>query len=258
MPAPNASGFNMALGIILLFLGVMVGFIGIMGVIGEGLNGIGWLMLLMGMGGVLMVVGGLQMVRDGNTDRKKQANAAQAARSGQALAVLPDILAEWVLDEQTWKDFCINEKKYRNQDNLWFFVAFLFLGTIVLMISRSSSFLLAISIVGAIGLITIYLRRTVALQKLHVPAGMPKQVVIGRRHILMNGKIYPINADRMTTRKVRVIEDSTPMLLELTLYWPTRNGETYDELRIPVPPPALEKAKLAANGILPGHSPELI
>lgn len=256
MPAPNASGFNIAMGGFMLLLGLLVGFIGIMGVIGEGLDGIGWLMLLMAIGGIFMVVGGLQMVRDGNADRKLQAATARATRSGQAHAVMPDILAEWVLDEQTWKDFCINEKKYRNQDNIWFFVAFLFLGTLVLLISRNSSFLPAISIVAAIGLITIYLRRSVALQKLHVPAGMPKQVVIGQRHILMNGKRYPINADRMTTRKVRVIEDSTPMLLELTLYWPTRNGETFDELRIPVPPSALEKAKLAANGLMPGQVTE--
>lgn len=255
MPAPNASGFNIAMGAVLAFMGVMVGFVGIMGMIGEGLSGIGWVMGGMAFGGVLMVVGGIQMFRDGRSDRTKQQEVSAAAKEGHAHAAIPDVLAEWPLDARTWNAFTINEKKYRNRDNIWFFVAFIFLGTLTLMLSRDSTFLLALSIAAVIGLITVIARRTVALQKLQVPSEMPRSVVVGRRHIILNGKLYPINADRMTTRKGRLIRDGEPAILELTLYWPTRNGETFDELRIPVPPDAIAQAEYVITQLFP-HNPQ--
>lgn len=195
------------------------------------------------------------MYMQGRNDKKQQEAVLHAVQSGQLQEAIPDVLAHWSIDRDTWNAFCTNEKKYRKEDNIYFFIAFLVIGTIVLLLTRGASLFGGIFIAALIGGITVAARKKVALKKLQVAHGVPLFVTVGKRHVILNGILYPINTDRMRTGKVRLISDSTPIILEFTLYWPTRKGETFDEFRLPLPPDALAQAQAVLAYFTPASTP---
>ena len=70
------------------------------------------------------------------------------------------VRAHWPIDEATWKLFAKNEIKYRNEDNVYFSIAFFALGTVTIMLSRSASLPVAIIVTLIIGGIIVYIRRS--------------------------------------------------------------------------------------------------
>lgn len=247
MAMQNHSGFNISMGIILSIIGLPVAFVGLSGVWHSGLSGMGWIFLPLFISGLFIVAGGLQMYFGGRTDAAKHKEVETAAVQGKAHLAIADVIATWDIDDATWKAFCKNERKYRRTDNIIFFFLFLGLGAFLLMGTRGAGLLLAASVSGSIGLIIVLIRYYSAIKKIHVQPDVPKQVMAGKRHIIMNAVLYPINTDDKVTRKVMLIQDSKPCILELTIYWRTRNGETFDEFRFPVPENAIDKALEAAK-----------
>ncbi|HMU69101.1 MAG TPA: hypothetical protein PK511_08555 [Chitinophagales bacterium] len=247
MPSSDVNGFNKTMGLIVAFIGLPVCFIGLTGYIAIGRHGMGWIFLILALSGITIIAGGVQMFFQGRADAAKQREVLQAAKAGKAESQITKIITEWPIDDKTWADFCINEKHYRRGDNYIFFFMFLAIGSFILVASRGSGLLLAVCISGVIGLITVILRYNVAMKKVHTISGIEKKVIIGKRYIIMNGILYPINNERMTTHKIQLITTSIPAILEFTIYWPTRSGETFDELRIPVPDEAISNAKLVVN-----------
>lgn len=255
MSSPPANGFNKFMGAVVAFLGLIFSIIGLPGLVEEGFSGAGWIFLALLLSGGLMLFGGIQMIMQAQSDAKHQQAVEAAAKSGQVKTAIPDVMAHWNIDTPTWEAFKINEKKYRTSDNRYFLAAFLIVGTIILMFSRAAPIFIAAPIVLVIGIITITARKSVALKKLIVAPAVPLSVTVGRRQLIMNGVLYHLQSDRISTRKVRLLTEETPMILEFTQYWPTRRGETFDELRIPVPSYAQAEAQKVVDNFFPA-SPE--
>ena len=110
------------------------------------------------------------------------------------------------------------------------------------MLSRSASLPVAIIVTLIIGGIIVYIRRRLALAKLK-PGKGKKEVYITDYFAIMNGEQYYLMNEHRLTSKVILYEDTSPAILEFTIHWQTRNGVTFDELRLPVPPEAIPLAK---------------
>lgn len=242
------SQIGMAMGILILFLGVLITPIGIIGLLNMTWDYIGLLILVFALSGVLLLVSGFNMIQTARDQIKKhkgiQASIAVAAKSETIPSTVNGVpvKASWEIDETTWAQFHKNEIHYRNEDNIYFFIACMIIGTISIMVFRASNFLTAFIISAVVGLIIVFLRRRLALAKLDTKA-QKKQVVITDYMVVLNNQEYVLFSEDRQARKIKLIKNSTPIILEYTIYWPTRNGETFDELRIPVPPYAVEYAE---------------
>lgn len=253
---------------LLLFCGILTAPIGFMGVLASGFTYIGIIMLLLAVGGSLLIYSGIQYIRAaGKLQKDEQALQQQLSSNGTAVKpdsekgvisegtkpaeptptklVLPDvhIIAEWETDPSTWQQFTINERKYRNEDNIYFFIAVLILGTLVLMLSRSASFWLALGISAGMGAIIVYIRRSLSLSNLQ-PGNQKsaRRVIISDAFVSLNGHTFDLFSASRNTRKVRFLPDESPAILEFTIEWMTRKGPTFDELRVPVPAANFQQA----------------
>lgn len=242
------SAFTTVVGIVLTAVGALITFVGGSALLSTTWDFIGILVLLLTLAGLLLLVSGISQLFIARDVNEKQHQIMDSLHTKPAEGDVhtsisnQPVRAHWPIDEATWKLFAKNEIKYRNEDNIYFSIAFFALGTITIMLSRSASLPIAIIITLIIGSIIVYIRRKLALAKLK-PGKGKKEVYITDYFVIMNGEQYYLMNEHRLTSKVILYEDTSPAILEFTIHWQTRNGVTFDELRLPVPPEAIPKAK---------------
>ncbi len=242
-------GAGYFIGAMLFMLGAMLLPIGLLGFISSGFTYIGIVLLVMAISGGLLLYSGVQQfkaARKKSKDAKALYNEATrgATASGDKEQYNNSVLAEWTCDKDTWAAFQKNEIRYRNSDNLYYFVAFVGLGTISLLIFRAANLFIAVAISTIMGGVVVALRRSLSLKKLKTASpDHRRKVVISKGFIMLNGHIFDLYAENRNTRKVELLSGDDPIIPEFTIEWMTRNGVTFDELRVPVPPEHLATAE---------------
>ena len=237
------------IGGMLFMLGLVVLPIGLLGFLSTGITYIGIVLLALAVSGGLLLYSGVQQFKAARR-KSKDAQSLYAAAGGAGASASDrqqygeSVLAEWTCDTATWQEFSKNEIQYRNSDNLYYFAAFTGLGTIALLIFRAANLFIAVAISTIMGGIVVLLRRTLSLKKLRVAQpGQERKVVIAKGFVMLNGHLFDLYAENRNTRKVQFLKDVSPAILEFTIEWKTRNGTTFDELRVPVPPEQYESVE---------------
>ena len=242
------SKFTTVVGVVLTVVGALVTFVGGSALFNITWDVVGFLVLLLTLAGVLLLVSGISQLYIARDLTEKQHQIMESLHTkpadGDVHTTISNqpVRAHWPIDEATWKLFAKNEIKYRNEDNVYFSIAFFALGTVTIMLSRSASLPVAIIVTLIIGGIIVYIRRRLALAKLK-PGKGKKEVYITDFFAIMNGEQYYLMNEHRLTSKVILYEGTSPAILEFTIHWQTRNGVTFDELRLPVPPEAIPIAK---------------
>lgn len=124
------------------------------------------------------------------------------------------------------------------------------MGTLGIIWSKDTSITISLLIAIVVGLILILERRGLALSKLNLGRNK-KEVLISDYFVILNGQQYVLFAENRQTSKVKLIENEVPSILEYTIHWPTGGGTTCDELLIPAPPDAIEKARIICTNFKP-------
>lgn len=235
-------------GAMLMGLGILIFPIGLVGFLSTGLTYIGLVMLLLAISGGLLFYSGIKQYRDARKTEKDEARLKKKlikkdATNEEDEQIKATVLAEWDIDDDTWKSFRQNEIGYRNADNLYYFIGVMILGTIGLLIFRAANLFVAVAISAILGGIIVFMRRQMALSKLQADRGpYARKVVIGEGYVIMNGHTFDLFSETRTTTKAQFLPDEQPVILEFTIAWITRHGPSYDELRIPVPPQKMDIA----------------
>lgn len=152
------------------------------------------------------------------------------------------VLGEWTVDTSTWKRFMKAERSLRNTDSIYMFIGALLLGIFAL---RNANIFIAIALTVVIGLIIVIGRRYFALKNLRVRT--PCKVVITPTLVFLNEQSYAITDANRYLKKVQMIEKDQLRIIEFTIGWVTRNGPTFDELRIPVTTDTFAQAENVLN-----------
>lgn len=148
---------------------------------------------------------------------------------------LNNILDTWTFQSQDWKKFVAIEKKNKKEDNIYFAIGILVLCTPGLMIFRNTSFLTALLFSIPLALLIPWLRQQFSNPHLKNHNG-ESIVKIYPNYLLINSKKIDLYGKRKWLKDMRVIETTDNFkLLEFTIEWNTRNGNTNDETRIPIP-----------------------
>jgi hypothetical protein len=236
-------------GAMLIGLGILIFPIGLLGFLSTGLTYIGLVMLLLAISGGLLLYGGYKQFRDARKTQKDEATLKEKLNKKETTdkedeEIRASVLAEWDIDEETWKAFRQNVIGYRNEDNLYYFIGVMILGTLGLLIFRAANLFIAVAISAILGGIIVFMRRQMALSKLNKDySPYARKVVIGEGYVIMNGHTFDLYSETRTTTKVQFLPNEQPVILEFTISWITRHGPSYDELRIPVPPEQIDTAR---------------
>ncbi|MCB0796429.1 MAG: hypothetical protein KDB85_02295 [Chitinophagales bacterium] len=258
---------QIGIGIMLIILGVLVTPIGLIGAIAGGFTYVGILMMFLLLGGALMLLGGIQYLRAGlklSKDEKKlrqelaRTHSPSHSHSHSHSPTLsptptptptlspplpptptptpPPIIARWTVDEATWQLFCLNEKKYRTGDNIWYFIAMVLLGTPLLMFTRGVSPGFSFIFTTLFASVVVGLRYRLSMSNLRSRKNKTPEVIISKGFVSLNGKQFELYSKVRNVRSVVFQPHQQPPILEFTIEWKTSKGVTFDELRLPVPP----------------------
>ena len=233
-----------------IFLGIIITVIGISGLklIDFDFPGILFLMLLLS--GLLLLFGGLQYILSSKKKEKlekilneENISIAPNATQNKTPKVAGSIVkGEWDIDEITWQQFIKNEKNYRNSDNIYFLIGFVILGTIAIILNRYAEWTTALLICLIAGVFLVLMRRSLGLNKIR-SVRKRKKVLITENFVRLNEFTFILFSENRMTSSIKFLDSEIPKILEFKIHWKTRNGSTYDELRVPVPPGQEETAK---------------
>ena len=233
-----------------IFLGFIITAIGISGIKLIDFDFPGVLFLMFLLSGLLLLFGGIQYIISSGKKQKLENILNETDISGSA-DITENKITEvagsivkggWDIDETTWQQFIKNEKNYRNSDNIYFLIGFLILGTISIIINRYAEWTTALLICFITGAFVVLLRRSLGLKKVH-SVRKKKQVLITENFVRLNEFTFVLFSENRMTSSIKFLESEIPKILEFKIHWKTRNGVTYDELRVPVPPGKEEAAK---------------
>lgn len=150
----------------------------------------------------------------------------------------------WNFTSEEWNAFTNEAKLLKNEDNIYFGIGILIVGIPYLMFFRNTTFILATAFVLPFAIALPYLRFIIALRNIK-PTKKPASIKFYKNYIDMNGKHIELFNDKKWIKFMQILESDKglPPLLEIEIAWNTRNGNTFDETRVPIPLDKMEKAK---------------
>jgi len=149
----------------------------------------------------------------------------------------------WEFTALEWNAFTHEAKLLKNDDNLYFGLGILIVGISYLMFFRDTSFTIATAFVLPFALLLPFLRYKIALKKLQKTQSNVT-ITFYDNYLDMNGKrvdLFTKNKKWITFMQILESDQGCPPLLEIA--WSTRNGNMFDEIRVPIPANKMEKAK---------------
>lgn len=156
---------------------------------------------------------------------------------------LNQILDTWTFSNEQWQKFINIEKKNKREDNIYFGIGILILSTPMLMILRDTNFMTSLLFTAPLAILIPWLRQQFGNPHLknHIGESIVK---IYPDYLIINDKKIDLYGKRKWIKNMKIIETTSDFkLLEFTIEWNTRKGNTNDETRIPIPKNKEQKAK---------------
>lgn len=154
-----------------------------------------------------------------------------------------DLLAEWNYSQEEWDEFVAIEKANKKEDNIYFGIGILILGTLGLMFLRQTSFLMGLLFAAPLAVLIPFLRMKFSYS--HLIKGIKNPYVkIYNDVLVINGKEIQLFTNQKRVKSLKIVDAiDNKKLLEFDIQWLTRKGPTNDEFRILIPKNKLDEAK---------------
>lgn len=259
----TGQAISMALALFIAMLGFCCSIIGLSGALsGDGMEnwirGVLWVLAISGgmmiYGGVTMFLGARKKIEDTSRDEKELAEAAkktvniddaiQSVRK-QSAKPFPDkntLLAHWTYSDEEWKTFTKKEFNVSIREALLVWLLLVGIGTWLLAGYREMGHWAAFISSFSVGALITFIRFIIAYNARKANSSKPGDVIISAKSILINGTYHTLNDELKTLSKLELLKDETPQILEFTVIWNTRKGQTNEQVRVPVPSDKLTEA----------------
>ena len=144
-------------------------------------------------------------------------------------------IAHWKYSSEDWNKFVDIEKRNKKEDNIYFGIGIIILGTLGLMFLRGTSFWVGLLFSIPLAVLIPWLRMQFSYKHLKKGVKNP-EVLIFDDHLLISQKKIELTSERKRVKSIKVIETKAHFkLLEFDIQWLTAKGPTNDEIRIPIP-----------------------
>jgi hypothetical protein len=152
------------------------------------------------------------------------------------------ILANWLYTISEWKQFMKWEKR-KNRSNTIIEAIVL---TIVIALGmhywKEMEWEGAIIISIIFGLIYGFIKYLVNLASIRLDENKMPEVLITNEAVIVNGHMNRFYGNNLWLGKVTVSDAGSFNVLEITYCWYTRSGQSFDEIRVPIPKGSLKEA----------------
>jgi len=197
---------------------------------------------MLSLSGLFLLGGGISNLKTAKREKKRadEQLAAFKAKPAAATKLPVEVLTSWIYSVSDWKEFVKWERKERKQGTIIEVSLVVVLGTLALRGMQGWILALIISSVIAIlyGLLKYFLKTSSIRSD---EKGMP-EVIITNENVYINGRIHPFYADNLWLGKVDIREEGQLNIFEITYCWNTRKGESFEEIRVPIPKGKLKEA----------------
>jgi hypothetical protein len=155
-----------------------------------------------------------------------------------------EILAHWQYNTKMWDEFVTIEKGNKKEDNVYFGIGIVIIGSLGLMFLRDTSFWVGAAFSIPLAILIPWLRMKFSYTYLKKGIANP-EVKIFYDYLLVNGKKIELRGSRKRIKSIKVVDAKGSLkLLEFDIQWMTAKGPTNDEFRILIPEKALSMIPL--------------
>lgn len=154
-----------------------------------------------------------------------------------------DFLETWEFSPSEWNSYVKAAKLLKKEDNIYFGVAILIAGIPFLMFVRNTTFLMASIFVIPFAFLIPWARNKFLTSYLKT-TNNSSTVHFYSDYILVNDKRINLFGDKRWIKSMKIINTKNSLsLLEIEIAWSTRKGDTFDEVRVPIPTDKMERAE---------------
>jgi len=144
-------------------------------------------------------------------------------------------LAHWKFSSKEWDNFVSIELRNKKEDNFYFGIGIIILGTAGLMLLRSTGFWMGIVFSLPLAILVPWLRMKFSYRHLKKGVQDP-ELKIFNDFLLINRHKIELRNVRKEIKSMKVLNTKSGIkLLEFNIRWLTAKGPTNDEIRIPIP-----------------------
>ena len=151
-------------------------------------------------------------------------------------------IATWTYSNEDWNMFVSLEKANKKEDNIYFGIGIVILGTIGLMILRNTSFLTGLLFSVPLAFLIPFLRMKFSYPHLKTHVKNPIVKIFSDK-LIINKKTIELTSKRKRVKSIKIlVQNNGSHFLEFDVQWLTAKGPTNDEFRILIPEDKMEEA----------------
>jgi len=152
------------------------------------------------------------------------------------------VLIDWVYSKEEWKRFTNWEIGRRKWFNIFLSISITVISMFILKINRDFPWAVALGIGGVGGFLYGFVSYWFAINSIGIAGNAPNAVIITTNAVLINDKLHLFAGEEKWMGEIEILEEPTPKILQITYHWKTREGESSDEIHIPIPKGKLGEA----------------
>ena len=158
-------------------------------------------------------------------------------------------LATWTYTQEEWNEFVQLEISNKKEDNIYFGIGIVILGTVGLMFFRGTSFFTGLLFSVPIAILIPVLRMKLSYKHLKKGIANPT-ITFYPDYIDVNGHKIELISSKKRIKSAKIIDakDGNQYLLELDIQWITGKGPTNDEFRFLIPEGKYSEAEKLIHG----------
>jgi hypothetical protein len=168
---------------------------------------------------------------------------AQAKEETVETDTSPIILAHWKYTAAEWQKFIAWETTERKTSTTIVSLLILVFGGLTVIWMKKAGFVLAFALSGFIAVIYWVGRYFISKFSIGEAGNRQNEVAITQDAIVINGKYNAFISEMYRLKDIKIRDEEPLQVLEIEYSWSTRRGESFDEIRVPIPAGKLEEAK---------------
>jgi hypothetical protein len=153
-----------------------------------------------------------------------------------------EVLTTWAYSQAEWKAFMKWEQGERSSGTLMEVAIIIGLGTLAIHFLKGADWVTSFTISIVMGIIYGGIKYIITMSSIKLDENKMPEVIITNQSVIVNGHMNRFYGNNLWLGKVSIKEVKAFNILEFTYCWSTRSGETYDEIRVPIPKGNLKEA----------------
>ena len=152
------------------------------------------------------------------------------------------VLIDWVYSKEEWKRFTNWELGRRKWVNVILSLSITVISMFILKINRNFPWVAALGIGGIGGFLYGFVSYWFAITSIGKADNTPNAIIITTNAVLINDKLHLFAGEEKWIGEIEILEEPTPKILQITYHWKTPEGESSDEIHVPIPKGKLGEA----------------